>query len=385
MRVLYVLNTSNPTNGATKAFMNMLRGVMALGVTPYVVMPDSGGIVGELETMGVECYTFTYRHNTYPYFATLKEKVLFLPRTIVRWMVNRRAARQLVLILRQKKIDLVHTNTGVVNIGYEAALKLNIPHVYHIREYADRIQHYFPWKRSFLCQLAHSHSICITNDVQRYYGQDGSALSRVIYDGVREAVPEMPVSEQRDSFLYVGRIQPVKGLMVLLQAYFLYCQRVSEPLPLRVVGGVGNIAYAQETKQFVESHRLEHLVSFLGDQQNIDAFYRQARALVIPSSFEGFGFCMPEAMLNGCLVVARNMTGTKEQLDNGLQETGEEIALRFETAEELADCLEKVAGTPLDDFLPMMRRAFSVVNRLYTVNACANQVYLFYKDILSRF
>ena len=48
MRVLYVLNTSNPTNGATKAFMNMLRGVMALGVTPYVVMPDSGGIVGEL-------------------------------------------------------------------------------------------------------------------------------------------------------------------------------------------------------------------------------------------------------------------------------------------------------------------------------------------------
>ena len=40
-------------------------------------------------------------------------------------------------------------------------------------------------------------------------------------------------------------------------------------------------------------------------------------------------------MLNNCLVIERDTAGTKEQFNNGLKDTGEEIGLRFKTVEEL--------------------------------------------------
>ena len=40
-------------------------------------------------------------------------------------------------------------------------------------------------------------------------------------------------------------------------------------------------------------------------------------------------------MYNHCLVIGRNTAGTKEQFDNGLDQTGEEIGLRFDSDLEL--------------------------------------------------
>ena len=44
MTILYVLHTTNPGNGASVAFMSMLQGLIPLGVTPVVVLPDQEGI-----------------------------------------------------------------------------------------------------------------------------------------------------------------------------------------------------------------------------------------------------------------------------------------------------------------------------------------------------
>lgn len=55
----------------------------------------------------------------------------------------------------------------------------------------------------------------------------------------------------------------------------------------------------------------------------------KAQALIVASRFEGFGFITTEAMWNDCLVIGKNIAGTKEQFDNGVAETGHEIGLRF--------------------------------------------------------
>ena len=64
---------------------------------------------------------------------------------------------------------------------------------------------------------------------------------------------------------------------------------------------------------------------------------RQAKAIIIPSHNEGFGRCMPEAMFNGCLCIGHDTGGTKEQMDNGTEATGEDIALRYQTEDQLTD------------------------------------------------
>ena len=386
MRVLYVLNATIPNGGATKAFLSLLNQCRLYGIQPFIVMPDKDGIYRELQQQGLSVYVLPYRNCTYSYTRTLKERLLFLPRMIAKIAVNHIAAGKLATFIRENKIDVVHTNSSVVNIGFRAAQKTDIPHIYHIREYGDLDfgMHYFPTKEVLLNQLKGKdcYTICITKDIRRYYQLADSSHSRVIYDGVFSQLAEMPVATDKDYFLYAGRIQLGKGLDLLLTAYRLYTQTAVSPLKLLVAGSYDETPYVHQQIDFIKENQLSAQVTILGEVDNILSLMQHARAIIIPSRNEGFGFCMPEAMQQGCLVIAHNTSGTKEQLDNALQMTGQEIALRYDSIEELTQLLADVAERPVSYYSTMTECAFKVVNQLYTRETHAQKVFQFYNDIL---
>lgn len=385
MNIAYILNSTAATSGATKAFLNMLDGLLPKGIKPFVVVPDKDGVYEELQRRQITTLVVTYRSSAYPPLQTLRQFFLFLPKLTARLIANLKATSTLTTWLKKNQIDIVHSNTGVVRIGFDAAQRAGIPHIYHIREYADKIGiHYFPTKSFFASQLrrGNSYNICITKAIQEYYHQNGNRASVLIYDGVFPFIPNMPNITSKNYLLFAGRIQPAKGVDSLLEAYKLYAEKTTRPLPLKIAGNNGNDVYFQKQLTFVKANGLSELVDFLGDCKDIAALMREARALIVSSPFEGFGFCMPEAQQQGCLVIARNTSGTKEQLDNALQMTGQEIALRYETAEELATLLAEVDAHPTDYYHPYTERAFAVVNQLYSKENNARLVYDFYKDIL---
>lgn len=388
MNVAYIINDTVTNGGATKALRAMLNSQMERGIQPIVIVPDKNGVYKELVDMHIPVYALTYRPCAYPKSDTFKNVMLFLPKLLARIFVNRQAYFQLTNILQAHKIDLVHTNVSVIDIGYKAARKVGIPHIYHIREYADLDfgYRYFPNKSAFLRQLdtSNSYSICITKDIQRYHRQEGRASSRVIYDGIRPPMDEMPhkTPGSKDYFLFAGRLYPGKGLGHLLMAYASYVKNFSHPLPLYVAGSQANILYTEKQKQFIAQHGLESHVTLLGERDDIAELMRNAKALIIPSQSEGFGFCMPEAMFQGCLAIGRNTGGTKEQLDNGLSLEGQEIAFRYETTEELTRLLQTITEMPDEALEPYRTRAFKVVNSLYTTEKHADAVNRFYHLIL---
>ena len=53
LTILYVLHTTNPGNGATVAFKNMLQGLMSLGIMPVVALQDKKGIYKKLKEQGI--------------------------------------------------------------------------------------------------------------------------------------------------------------------------------------------------------------------------------------------------------------------------------------------------------------------------------------------
>ena len=148
-----------------------------------------------------------------------------------------------------------------------------------------------------------------------------------------------------------------------------------------MAGRVGEKDYMTRIQTFVLEHHLTDWVHFLGERSDMELLMRGACALVVPSRYEGFGLCMPEAMFCGCPVIAHDTAGTHEQLENGLQLTGQEIASRFRTPEQLAQCLKEVfiAGANPD----MIQRAFNVVNQLYSSESHVAQVHQFYIDIMN--
>ena len=53
--------------------------------------------------------------------------------------MNYRATKKVINYIQEVKPNIIHSNVGPIDIGYKAAKKLRIPHVWHIREYQDLI------------------------------------------------------------------------------------------------------------------------------------------------------------------------------------------------------------------------------------------------------
>lgn len=388
LRVAYILNTTIKGNGATKAFMPLLKSLMAMGVHPLVVTPDKDGIYHDLKQMGVDTVQLMYRPNSYTYHRTFQEKCLFIPRMIARLVVNSRSARQLAKILKDRHIQIVHTNSSVLGIGCEAAKICRLPHVFHFREYADKDFgfKYFPSKKRFYESIRRNgdYGICITKDICRYHGFAGDSRFEVIYDGICHYSESMPQGEKDNYFLYAGRIQHTKGLDILLEAYHQARQKIGDGcMPrLKVAGMVLEKDFADEVRQFVANHDMNSCVEFLGNRDDIKELMQRSKALIVPSRFEGFGLCMPEAMSVGCLCIGFDNAGTKEQFDNGEKLMNADIGLRFRTIEELEKMLIRVAQADKNDFDDIRSRAFRCVNELYSFENDAKNVYEFYMKML---
>lgn len=386
MNVLYIIHQTTETGGSAKSFLESLKGVMAKGVKPIIVMPDDKGIYPLLCGMNIPVIVTPYRNQTYPPIRATKDYILWPLKLIARILVNYIAVYKLVKQLKGCPIDLIHTNVSVCGIGFKLSRKLHIPHIYHIREYADKDfnMHYIPNKASYLKQLAqpHSYSICITKDIQRHFHQNGNPNSEVIYDGVQQRMEEMPKEKKKFFFLFAGKIDPSKGVMELLQAYHVYKLQSKKAIPLLIIGEQANMNYLRVLNNYIQENELVENVTLSKPCEDIFPLMRTANAIFVPSRFEGFGRCMPEAMFNGCLAVARYTGGSKEQLDNGREYTGKDIGLAFTTEQQLTEIFTEIEQRPTEYYNEMVEAAFQAVNQLYSRESNAERITNFYQRIL---
>lgn len=394
MKVLYVVSATQVIGGGSKSFLNLLYGVMNYGIDPLVVCPDRGMMYQNLQKQGIKVANCFYRYITYPPFdKNAKNILLFLPSLFGRIMANTIGTIQLYRICKTFKPDIIHTNVSVTGIGYYASRLLRIPHVWHIREYGALDFNYYYYYPSRPYQLKryrknNSYTICITKDIQCYNGLEHNDSSYVVYDGVLSTKHLRYNPLKKPYFLFVGRIEWAKGVLPFLQAYAEYCTTCHNPLPLHLAGSLeGHPNYVAQCYKVVKEAGIEEYVSFLGEQTDILPFYSDATALIVPSLSEGFGFITAEAMFSGCLVVGHDVAGTKEQFDNGVELTGEEIALRYTQQEQLVQHLLDITDAVEKDvfsarYEPMILRAQQVVKQLYTSERNAEQIFQEYQKIL---
>jgi glycosyltransferase involved in cell wall biosynthesis len=167
----------------------------------------------------------------------------------------------------------------------------------------------------------------------------------------------------------------------LIDAYAVYCKNHLAPLPLYIAGS-GSKSYTQLILDRIKHYKIENQVVLLGLRDDILSLYQEAKALIVPSLSEGFGFITAEAMFLGCLVVGYDVAGTKEQLDNGKEITGEEIALRYSTQEQLVQHLINVTDNSIVHYEQMICQSQQTVSKLYTTEIHAKQIYDYYNYIL---
>jgi D-inositol-3-phosphate glycosyltransferase len=141
--------------------------------------------------------------------------------------------------------------------------------------------------------------------------------------------------------LFVGRIQRLKGLEVLLRAFARLNDLDAE---LLIVGGRPGT-----TPESREIARLQHLATRLGvaertrflgavPHEDLPAYYSAADVSVMPSSYESFGLVAVESLACGTPVVATRVGGLRSIVRD--EETG--LLVPWRDAELFAERLRRV-------------------------------------------
>jgi len=386
IRVLYILNATDRFGGATKAIMNLLDGMP--DIIPHFILPEDSGIAEVLQQKGIPYSVLNYRLSVYPPLLNVRDVILFLPRLCGRLFLNARAAHQLSAIAKDTNADIIHTNTGVNSIGYQASRILGIPHVWHIREYGilDFDLHHYPCESVFRHRLKtkQSYSICITKDIQRYNNLEGWPCSRVIYDGVLHADEVSFNLPKQDYFLFAGRLEEGKGIEELLSAYRIYCDCTDHPVPLWIAGDTQDTEYKRRLISIAGQSACKDSIHFLGVRKDILSLMQNALSLIVPSRAEGFGFITAEGMFSGALVIGKNVRGTKEQFDNGYDITKQDIALKYLSETELVKHMLNVTQQGIEPYIHTIKAGQAVARQLYSVENHQEAVYQFYCDIIGK-
>lgn len=378
MKIVYILNATTTTGGATKSFINMMDHMLSHGNEVLVVTPEAEGIYLELKRRSVPAVVLKY-YPDIKYPNTPRQII----RSAVRQTVNFKSAISLKKICRDFNPDIIHSNTSVNNIGYLVAKWLDIPHVWHIREYGDKD---FSLKiRNIDNRLLarNNYSIAITKDIARHRHVLGLKNNRVIYNGIVSEKHGLESTPKENYFLYAGRLEPKKGFQDCVKAFIRFKKATKSAYKLYLIGRLAQDAHGlkADLQKGIIDNSLENDIFWIDENPDISGLMAKAAAVIVPSLSEGFGRVMPEAMSLGSLVVGRDCAGTKEQFDNGLELTGHEIGLRFQTVDELCGRMSEIVENGVEHYRDMIDNAFIAVNQLYTKEQNGCKVLQFYKEI----
>lgn len=381
MKVLYITNSIG-MGGDSVALINILKYSIKNNITPLVTCPAIGTFSDNLKKMNIPFVVINNTLETYPHIYSWKSYIKFLYSLLRLILKKHFAYKKLCSCIEKFQPDIIHTNVGPIHIGYLAAKKYDIPHVWHIREYQkeDFDMHPFPSMNIYLKRIhdKKNHCICITKNIFKHFKLD-AIKDKVIYDGVINAKEVKPLNKNKASYiLFVGRLEEAKGTKELISAYKKYVQKGGKYN--LYIAGKGNKTYKKECLNLL-TEAIKNRVIFWGECEHNKIFelMYNASVLVVPSRNEGFGFITAEAMFNGTPVIGRNTGGTKEQFDNGLKLNGKEIAYRYTSNDELISHLLKM-DVEID--YNKLIIAQETVCKLYNIETQALKIHSFYEEIL---
>lgn len=137
----------------------------------------------------------------------------------------------------------------------------------------------------------------------------------VVYNGIGEEFYVKSNNKEKENvFTYIGRLEPEKGVLLLLEAYNMFYKK-NKNFKLRYIGD--GSAYI-ELENLVKKYHLEDKVEILGKRLDVIKWLDVSKIFVYPSICdESFGISVVEAMARGNIPVTFKKGGLPEIIKNG--------------------------------------------------------------------
>jgi len=242
------------------------------------------------------------------------------------YIIHRNTISKIIIIARRKNIDLIHLNNQMALnfMGVFVAKSLRIPCVSHLRTFNSYGLNNS--KISYTKKIMINY-IAISEQIKQHWVEKGldSRKIDVIYNVYQssddDALPDndIPSMSEYDGYkiIFVGRLIACKGILFLIESFK---QVIDNDIRARLFL-VGDGEEEDRLREYTSKLNIKQHVVFFDYRSNPQTFIRKADLLVLPSSEEGFGRVLLEAMDVGTPVIGTRIGGIPEIIEhrvNGL-------------------------------------------------------------------
>ena len=307
MRIAYLVTRADPIGGAQIHVRDLAVAVKARGHEPTVLLSGTGPFVDDLRARGIPVVVLQHLVNP------------------MRPLRDLRALAEVVRALRDLQPELITAHGAKVGIlGRLAARYLGIPLVVTVHGWAcapgtPAVQ--AAVSRGLERSIGSLATKLITvSEFDRRFGIASRLVPEdrvvTVHNGMPDISPAFRASAQTSPprLVMVARFEPQKDHATLLLAL---SGLQEHPWELDLVGD-GPLRSAME--KLATDHNLGSRVHFLGQRTDVDRLLAQSQISVLASHWEGFPLSILEAMRAALPVVASDVGGVSEAVENG--ETG---------------------------------------------------------------
>ena len=238
------------------------------------------------------------------------------------------------------KYDVVHSHYWLSSwLGQRLAKELRVPHVVTFHTLAlikmqSRAGEMEPEEREAVerdAMLSADRIIAFSgherDSMARLYGADprkvmlapcGVDLTKFRPMDQKEVRQRLGLNGEK-LLLYVGRVEPLKGLDLLVETA-AQMEAEGDGVRMMVVGGGGpGEPETDRVRQLAKERQVEGLIDFVGrvNHDELPLYYNAADVCVVPSYYESFGLVALESMACGTPVVATRVGGLSTLVHHG--------------------------------------------------------------------
>lgn len=334
-----------------------------------------------LQMDGVECFLFAGFHkNQYLRDASpeVKQHIIgwYLPPRIVKQRLFMPVNRLLIRVFAKKyQPDICHfTYFDTPTVPDRCKVVVTIHDMIH-ELYPEMFSENDPqsgWKRTAVKRA--DGVVCVSNntlcDLEKYIDLENKQTC-VIYHGnsFSEVTPAL-LTVKKSYFLYVGsRSVSYKNFDLILEA--MADTEIGNKVSLVCFGG-GDLK-PEEIKLINKFGLSDYVAQVSGSDELLAAYYKNARALIYPSTYEGFGLPPLEAMGLGCPVLVSSAPPLPEVVENA------GLYFNPNSSNELFGCMQRILSEPEREHWSVKGMEQS---RKFQWCKMAEQLFSFYKQLL---
>ncbi|WP_345215720.1 glycosyltransferase family 4 protein [Georgenia halophila] len=340
-RRIVVVHPSPDVYGSDRQLAESVEGLVGHGWLPEVVLPAEGPLRALLEDRGARV-----RVSDFP----VLRKALLRPRAFLLFMLRSPATLwRLRADLRRSDAAAIYVNTLTIPLWVFAARSAGVPVVCHSHE-AELVAR--PLQLALAAPLLLADRVIansvatrtvLTTTIPRL-----SARIVVVHNGIPDAGRPAPPRPRRAGdqvrLVLVSRLSPRKGIHVALDAVALLRER-GRSVTLDICGSTfrGYEWYERDLETRVQELDLSDVVTFHGFVAPTRPLLEAADVVLVPSFGESFGNVAVEGMLAARPVVASDVQGLAEVIEDG--RSG--ILVEPGSVEGLADAVASLSDDPV--------------------------------------